>query len=57
MKEAGVRHIVVGSPGCVDVQTFRNRNRELAEMYNKTLAGLRDIARDAGCTPEGRFVP
>src|SRR5258708_29037560 len=37
MKEAGVRFIVVGSPGCVDVQTFHNHNREQAEMYNKTL--------------------
>jgi lysophospholipase L1-like esterase len=46
MKEAGVRFIVVGSPGCVDVQTFRNKNRQLAEMYNKTLADLRDIAKD-----------
>ena len=46
MKEAGVRFIVVGSPGCVDVQTFRNRNRELAEMYNKTLASLRDISKE-----------
>jgi len=46
MKDAGVRFIVVGSPGCVDVQTFRNRNRQMAEMYNKTLASLRDIAKD-----------
>jgi lysophospholipase L1-like esterase len=46
MKEAGLRFIVVGSPGCVDVQTFRNHNRELAEMYNKTLASLRDIAKE-----------
>ena len=46
MKQAGVRFIVVGSPGCVDVQTFRNRNRELADMYNKTLASLRDIAKE-----------
>jgi lysophospholipase L1-like esterase len=46
MKEAGVRFIVVGSPGCVDVQTFRNHNRQMAEMYNKTLASLRDISRE-----------
>ncbi|HXE55450.1 MAG TPA: SGNH/GDSL hydrolase family protein [Tepidisphaeraceae bacterium] len=46
MKSAGVRFIVVGSPGCVDVQTFRNHNRQMAEMYNKTLASLRDIAKD-----------
>ena len=46
MKAAGVRFIVVGSPGCVDQQTFRNRNREQAAIYNKTLAALRDIARE-----------
>ncbi len=46
MKKAGVRFIVVGSPGCVDVQTFRNRNHALAEMYNKTLASLRDISKE-----------
>lgn len=46
MKQAGVRFIVVGSPGCVDVKTFHGGNREQAEMYNKTLASLRDIARE-----------
>ena len=46
MKQAGVRFIVAGSPGCVDVRTFRGGNREQAEMYNKTLAALRDIARE-----------
>ena len=46
LKQAGVRFIVVGSPGAVDVQTFHNRNREDADMYNKTLAGLRDIAKE-----------
>ena len=46
MKEAGVRFIVVGSPGCVDVATFRGRNRAQADMYNKTLGSLRDIARE-----------
>jgi lysophospholipase L1-like esterase len=44
MKKAGVRFIVVGSPGCVDVNTFRG-NRQAAEDYNKTLADERDIAR------------
>jgi lysophospholipase L1-like esterase len=43
-KKAGVRVIVVGSPGCVDSQTFRN-NPEQAVMYNKTLAELGAIAR------------
>jgi len=44
-KESGVRFIIVGSPGCVDSDTFRNNPAEAA-MYNKTLAELRDIARD-----------
>ena len=51
MKKGGVRFIVVGSPGCVDSNSFR-RDPKLAEMYNKTaelynktLAEERDIAR------------
>jgi lysophospholipase L1-like esterase len=43
-KKAGVRFIVVGSPGCVDSQTFR-RDPQAASMYNKTLGQLRDIAK------------
>ena len=43
-KKAGVRLIVVGSPGCVDADKFRNP--EAAIMYNKTLAEERDIARE-----------
>ena len=45
LKKAGVRLIVVGSPGCVDADTFR-RDPKQATMYNATLAKLRDIARD-----------
>jgi lysophospholipase L1-like esterase len=45
LKKAGVRLIVVGSPGCVDADTFANHNPEAATMYNKTLAQLRDVAR------------
>ena len=56
MKQAGVRFIVVGSPGCVDVQTFRNHNREQAEMYNKTLAALRDIAKDVAQKEDVAFA-
>ena len=44
MKKAGVRFIVVGSPGCVDTVTFRN-DPKLAAMYNKTLGEERDLAR------------
>lgn len=43
-KAAGVRTIVVGSPGCVDGNTFR-KSRIEATMYNTTLAQERDIAR------------
>jgi lysophospholipase L1-like esterase len=46
LKKAGVRLIVVGSPGCVDADTFGGHSPERAAMYNKTLAALRDIARD-----------
>ena len=45
LKEAGVRTIVVGSPGVVDADTFR-KDPAAAEMYNKTLAALRDLARE-----------
>ncbi|HEX3133654.1 MAG TPA: SGNH/GDSL hydrolase family protein [Planctomycetota bacterium] len=45
LKDAGVRFIVLGSPGVVDSETFR-KDPAAAEMYNKTLAALRDIDRD-----------
>lgn len=44
-KKAGIRAIVVGSPGCVDADAFRN-SPAAAEMYNKTLSAERDIARE-----------
>ena len=46
LKKAGVRLIVVGSPGCVDADTFAGHNPQKAAMYNKTLAALRDIVRE-----------
>jgi lysophospholipase L1-like esterase len=46
LKEAGARFIVVGSPGVVDADTFGGNNPERAAMYNKTLAALRDIAKE-----------
>jgi lysophospholipase L1-like esterase len=52
-KEAGVRFIVVGSPGVVDSTKFRRgENPAAAEMYNKTLGELRNIAREVA-TEEG----
>ena len=44
-KKAGVRVIVVGSPGCVDSDTFKH-DPNMALMYNKTLSEERDIARE-----------
>ncbi len=44
MKKAGVRFIVVGSPGCVDSDAF-HKDPAAAKMYNKTLSTERDIAR------------
>ena len=41
-----MRCIVVGSPGCVDADTFGGHKPEQAKMYNETLAALRDIACD-----------
>lgn len=43
-KKKGVRFIVVGSPGVVDSDTFRN-SRDAAVMYNKTLGEEREIAK------------
>jgi lysophospholipase L1-like esterase len=44
-KKAGIRVIVVGSPGCVDADAFRN-DPNAAIMYNTTLTEERDIARE-----------
>lgn len=52
MKADGVRFIVVGTPGCVDSDTFRkdaNNPKQAAAMsamYNKTLGGLGEIAKE-----------
>jgi len=41
-KASGVKTIVVGSPGAVDLATFK---RPDPNVYNRTLAGLRDVAK------------
>jgi len=46
LKKASVRLIVLGSPGCVDFDTY-SRNPETTATYNKTLAALRDLAQQA----------
>jgi lysophospholipase L1-like esterase len=52
MKKAGVRFILVGSPGSVDTYTFRREKGDVSDalspaskMYNETLASERDIAK------------
>jgi lysophospholipase L1-like esterase len=58
-KKHGVHFIVVGSPGCVDADTFlkpdpndpepdprKKRKVNQSEMYNNTLAALREIAKE-----------
>jgi lysophospholipase L1-like esterase len=49
-KKGGVRTIVVGSPGCVDADTFRSQDPAAAAMYNKTLSEERDIAREVAAS-------
>jgi len=44
LRQAGVRLIVLGSPGCVDSNAFRGGG-PAAEVYNATLAKLGDIGR------------
>ncbi|HET6246674.1 MAG TPA: SGNH/GDSL hydrolase family protein [Tepidisphaeraceae bacterium] len=44
LKKAGVRFIVVGSPGCVDSDSFHKKPAD-AEMYNQTLNTEREIAK------------
>ena len=45
LKAAGMRTIIVGSPGCVDGATYDNPNTT-ADEYNKTLDALRGIAQE-----------
>ena len=54
-KKAGVRLIVVGSPGVVDSDTFRG-NPELATMYNKTLAAERDLSKKVAAEEQVVFA-
>jgi len=45
-KAAGVRFIVVGSPGVVDSETWSRDDPDRDKVYNAALAELRDIARE-----------
>ena len=56
-KKSGVRLIVVGSPGAVDTKFYRpapNADEDL--VYNKTLAELRDIARQVAAEQKVNFA-
>ncbi len=53
-KKAGVRTIIVGSPGCVDTDKFRGP--KFSAVYNKTLSELRDIAREVAEKNDVKFA-
>ncbi len=53
LKKAGVRYIVVGTPGAVDTYTFHHKPQD-AEVYNKTLAAW---ARSTATSPRSRASP
>ncbi|HEY5743038.1 MAG TPA: SGNH/GDSL hydrolase family protein [Terrimicrobiaceae bacterium] len=46
LKNAGVREVIVGSPGAVDTDFFNREGGIRAEEYNRTLRGLAEIARE-----------
>ena len=54
-RKAGVRLIVIGSPGCVDSNTFGN-DPNAAQVYNTTLGKLRDIAREVAAEEKVGFA-
>ena len=55
LKKAEVRLIVLGSPGCVDSDTFRT-DPDTAAMYNKALSQLRDIDRELAAEEDVAFA-
>jgi hypothetical protein len=54
-KKSGVRLIVVGSPGAVDSKFFKFGNTT-PEVYNTTLAELRDIAKQVATEQKVSFA-
>ena len=60
LQQAGVRTVVVGSPGAVDTNFFRPGQkmgeRPAHEAYNDTLAHLRDIDRKLAAESSQRFA-
>ena len=57
LKKAGVRFIVVGSPGCVDSDSFHKKTDAEAEMYNKTLGEEHAIWQGRWPRNEGWRLP
>jgi lysophospholipase L1-like esterase len=55
LKAAGVREILLGSPGCVDTTAYW-RPGSTSEVYNQTLAALTGIAKDIAAKEGVRFV-
>lgn len=55
LRKAGVRLIVLGSPGCVDSKTFRGGG-QAAEVYNATLAKLGDLGREVATEEQVVFA-
>lgn len=60
LSAAGVKHIVVGSPGAVDSKFFGKRasfgEKDSAAGYNDTLAHLRDIAKKLAAESNQTFA-
>jgi lysophospholipase L1-like esterase len=54
-KQAGLREIVVGTPGCVDPSRFIKFNRD-ANVYNQTLRAMADIAREIAAAEKTHFA-
>ena len=53
-KDSGAR-VVVGSPGCVDSDSW-HKNPKDAAMYNQTLAALRDAAKEVALAEDCAFA-
>ena len=61
-RKHGVREVILGSPGCVDSYYFRKFQNDapfdpaVPAMYNRTLGGLADIAKDVAMKQHARFA-
>ena len=55
LRKAGVRFIVIGSPGVVDSNTFRGGG-QAAELYNATLAKFGDLGKEVATEENVTFA-